>query len=385
MGDVTPASTHRSEPLRELVLRLRAFRCHPTLELALSPGRTLLVGSNGCGKTSILEALYLVGRLRSFRTQQPRELLSWGADALYVEARLDQGSPLGPEALAYIWKDGARRLEHNGSSEPSAAAFWGRLPVVLFSSADRLLVAGPAAIRRRWIDALLALRDPGYLLLARRYQRALSQRNATLRARTLDTRLLSAISEQLNALGREVTATRAALLPQIQQTLRAQLQALGGPNPASAETASRLETIYKQGNSADASSVHGRALLERERRMGATLTGPHRDEWALLWDGKPLARFGSEGEQRLAALALRLAEATLIERARGCWPVLLLDDVLAPLDAVRRERFLAQIPAAAISLFAAPTLSGEDSDGLAAPARIYSVEPGQVREISQGA
>ncbi|HSI86637.1 MAG TPA: AAA family ATPase, partial [Candidatus Methylacidiphilales bacterium] len=215
----SPSSLHPDAALR---LRLHQFRCHAELELQLPPGRNFFFGANGNGKTTVLEALYYISRLRSFRTALPRELAAHGAHLFRVEAEThlhdaaDVDGIGDTESLCSTWEHGSRSLLLNGQT-PKLAEFWGRLPTVLFEDGDREIVTGPGAGRRAWVDGLIAQRDPSYVTLAQRYARALKQRNAWLKSHHhhglggASAEVGASLTQHLTDLGIAVTEKRAAL------------------------------------------------------------------------------------------------------------------------------------------------------------------------------
>ncbi len=199
---------------REMLRRLRLirFRCHERLEFAPAPGRNWLVGANGRGKTSILEAAYYLGRLRSFLTGQSREL-AFAAEGrgtgFAVEAEWENPATRRAELLAVKWDDGVRSWTVDEDNGVPLEEFWNRLPTVLFSAEDAVLVRGPAAKRQAWLDSLRSAAAPAHLGAVQRYNAVLRQRNAWLRQGGFDPALGETLTNQLLAQGRIVTEGRA--------------------------------------------------------------------------------------------------------------------------------------------------------------------------------
>ena len=324
-------------------LRLLCFRCHRRLEFEPAPGRNWLVGPNGRGKTTILEAAFYLGRLRSFRTGQIREMAAWPGAGFAVEGERDEASDhSGMETLSVKWEKGARTTTIDGAAVP-VEEFWGRLPAVLFSAEDGLLIRGPAARRQGWLDALRSASEVGHLVAVRRYNAVLKQRNAWLRQDALggaDAKLGEALSEQLLGEAARVTTGRLAAAAAAGRLAAPLLEAFFGG-------AGTCRFTYRPDLEPGA-AVDWAKLAPQERRMQRTLVGPHRDEWEVRWNGKAVSRFGSEGEQRLAALLLRLIEAAALREARnGVWPLFLVDDALTPLDPERKLTLETLLPAEA--------------------------------------
>ena len=348
-------------------LRLFEFRCHPRIEWEPAPGRNDLVGANGRGKTSILEAIYTLSRLRSFRTGQPRELARWPGHGFALEA-VDRHEGK-EERLALKWEDGAREWSVDGDKTVPLSQFWGRLPTVLFSSEDGALVRGPAAKRQAWLDSLRSAAAPAHLVAVQRYNAVLKQRNAWLRQGALDPAVGEVLTAQLLAQGAIVTGGR---LLAAEAAARHALPLLEKFFGGAAVCRFSYRPSLKPGAEAE---IDWPRLAPLERRQQRTLVGPHRDEWELAWNGKSVARYGSEGEQRLAALLLRLIEAAHLREARGRWPVFLIDDALTPLDPARKLTLEALLPPEAQVIQAGTVAPACPGPGNA----VWSVGSGEIR------
>ncbi|MDE1170254.1 MAG: DNA replication and repair protein RecF [Verrucomicrobium sp.] len=339
-------------------LRLLRFRCHERLDWEPAPGRNELRGANGRGKTSILEAVHYLGRLRSFRTGQPRELAQFREGeppGFAIEAEHEREGRV--EKLAVRWENGTRCWSIDGDETVPLADFWGRLPAVLCSAEDGVLLRGPAARRQAWLDSLQSFAAPAHLPAVQRYNAVLRQRNAWLR-QPGHPEVGAVLTAQILEAGERVVAGRRA----------------------AAETAARLaepllEAFFGgKGTCAFRYRPNKEAPSDQERRLGRSLAGPHRDEWEILWNGKPAGRFGSEGEQRLAALLLRLIEAHHLKICREAWPLFLIDDALTPLDPARRLTWEMLLPPEAQVIQAGTAAPGEA--GLAGAA-FWEVGPGR--------
>jgi DNA replication and repair protein RecF len=372
-------------------LGLVNFRNYRRLELDLSPHLSLFWGNNAQGKSNLLEAVYLLATSRSFRTSSERELVNWYADTEPVFARvvgdvvrhqvttrlevilaeaqpdktgrggLPPGSPPdegGTEATAGLAPAASvRRRVRIGGQPRSVVDLLGHLNAVLFSPEDVELVAGPAELRRRYFDITLCQIDQRYLRTLRRYVRVLQQRNALLRQlrhRPPSPEQFDYWDSQLVDLGSELIVRRlraiaylneqvAVLHPRLANDQRPLQLAYRATVPLDGMVlGTTTETNREADMAADATEVRRRfeAHLEssrpRERHLGVTLAGPHRDDAAFLAGTVDLRTYGSRGQQRTAALALKLAEIQLMEHYSGERPILLLDDVLSELDPLRR-------------------------------------------------
>ncbi|HEY8965513.1 MAG TPA: DNA replication and repair protein RecF [Candidatus Methylacidiphilales bacterium] len=351
-------------------LRLLEFRCHERLELFPVPGRNHLVGQNGRGKTSILEAAWFLSRLRSFRSGQPRELARWPGKGFAVEADCVPAPGEPTEKLVVRWNDGVRETLLDGN-KVSLHEFWGRLPTVLLSAEDAVLVRGPAARRQAWLDALESLGAPAHLAAVQRCHAVLKQRNAWLResagGRRPDRQVGEVLDAQFAAAGLAVARARARAAEAAQRLAAPLLEAFFGG-------AAVCRFAYRPGFDPAGTEADALALLREaapsEQRQGRSLAGPQRDEWTIQWKGKPVGRFGSEGEQRLSALLLRLIEAARVREARGRWPLFLIDDALTPLDPERKLTLETLLPADA-QILQAGTVAPEGGGA------VWEITPGE--------
>jgi DNA replication and repair protein RecF len=332
---------------------LTNFRNYRRLELELPPHLILLQGDNAQGKTNLLEALYFLATGRSPRTANERELFRQPAEEvpfarLAAEATCIRGSLRvevslqgEPSPLAEGARGVRKRVRINGVVR-RAADLVGRLNVVLFSPGDIDLIAGPPALRRRYLDLSSSRSDARYLRSLQHYQHVLFQRNHLLR---LIGEGKSRV-EQLEYWDRELVEAGAYLILRRHQIV-AELGSLAEEvHHTLTAGQERLELIYLPsigGESQQQEEVvqEFRQALERSREreinLGMTLVGPHRDNLRFLGNGRDIAVYGSRGQQRTIAVSLRLAEVKFLEQKTGEPPVLLLDEVLSELDQERRS------------------------------------------------
>ncbi|QIK67915.1 DNA replication/repair protein RecF [Nocardioides sp. HDW12B] len=349
-------------------LTLHAFRSYDALDLPLTPGPTAIVGSNGQGKTNIVEAIDYLARLSSHRVSSDAPLVKQGAEQAVVRAAVVKD---GRQAVLEVEINPGRsnRARINRSPLPRARDIAGLVRTVLFSPEDLALVKGDPSDRRRFLDDLMVLRTPRLLGVRGDYDKVLRQRNALLKNAGQDRRrpseyfesTLAVWDDQLVRLGAEITAVRAAMVTSL-RPLVAQAYA------EVAKDAARSEALVDYVPSVPLTSAPGddqddpagdmggdpgggldrealavsfqEALTARRREelaRGVTLVGPHRDELALAVGTLPVKGYASHGESWSYALALRLASYELL-KADGDDPVLILDDVFAELDVARRDR-----------------------------------------------
>ena len=345
-------------------LSLRNFRNYRRLELSLPPGLVVVEGDNAQGKTNLLEALYLLSILKSFRAPVERDLVNGEAMASLEAATAtvavhNEGDSLRIH-LAFQPIAPASSLEHqetppsvqkyvriNGAPR-SVSDSVGRFSAVLFSADDLHVVLGSPSARRRFMDVLLCQMDRSHLRNLQRYQRVLTQRNRLLRdargsRRGLEEEL-AYWDDEVVSLGSQIVLKRretVATLSRLAITTHAELT--GGEESEVHYAPSVGETASGPDEMADA---FRQALAENRRRelaQGVTVAGPHRDDLTLTVEGLPTATHGSRGQARTQALALRLAEAEVLTLYRAGSPVLLLDDVLSEMDPHRREEVLHRV------------------------------------------
>ena len=357
-------------------LNLVNFRAFRRLEIDLPAGPSLLVGANAQGKTTILEAVYLLAIAKSFRAENEREVVNWEAASTLEQAAVD-GLVQKEEGRTRIivgyqphhraragTSDGApiysvRKEVRVDGVRRTAAELVGLMNVVLFSAEDIRLVQGSPSVRRRYLDILISQSSPAYLRALQRYQRVLHQRNQLLklirdgRARGSE---MAFWDEQLVGSGSLIVQQRAQTMAVLAETARVILQELTG----GAEDL-RLEYLPSVAPTDDPKAcaegfLRGlEASKGREIRLGSTALGPHRDDFQLLVNNVDMGVYSSRGQARTLALTLRLSEAQYLAGYKG-EPLLLLDDILSELDERRRVQVLERVLAYGQSVITATDL-----------------------------
>ena len=328
-------------------LTLRSYRSYETLHLAFDPGVQIFLGANAQGKTNIIEALYYAAFGRSHRTSSDAELIRVGADGAHIGLSFRRHDV--PGELSFTFARGARRRITYAGESLRQRDLVGLLPMVLFSPEDLFLVKGAPALRRRYLDAELSQASPAYYGELLRYTRILKQRNAVLKdirerlaapddlppwdaqlarsAAYIVTRRIAAVA-QLGALSARVQAVLAA---GEELALAYEIAGAGAEDFAEDDMTESLHVWYNE------MLCEGRA---RDIARAATGVGPHLDDLVLRVGGMSLRSYGSQGQQRTGALALKLAELFYLQENIGEAPILLLDDVMSELDADRRRALL---------------------------------------------
>jgi DNA replication and repair protein RecF len=310
-------------------LRLRDFRNYGRLDAEFAPGFHLLLGDNAQGKTNILEAVYLIATLRSFRGVGSAQMVRHGQKGYFV------GSTVvgqGEHQTRMYWSARERSLSVDNKPVRKLTDYLGVLRTVVFCSEDILLVKGPGKARRRFLDLLLSQTHPTYLPVLQRYARALRSRNVLLKRPPVDAAALDSFSRELISAGQEIIGLRRELIPKFSPL--AQLAYRRISNDAEEL---RIEYVPSVRNDF---TVELAQSQPRERSYRSTLVGPHRDELELLLNDRPAGQFGSEGQKRTLAIALKMAQAEYLTGLHGAPPVLLIDDIMGELDLKRRSGLL---------------------------------------------
>lgn len=362
-------------------LWLTDFRCYEGLELELPPGCTVITGANGQGKTSLLEAVEWIATGRSFRGVPDAALTRAGTDAAIVRAEVERaGGQIRVEAE--IRATGRNRILVNGQPLARRRDLVDGLRATVFSPDDLELIKGGPAMRRVFLDDLLAASAPRYEAVRTDYDRVLRQRNALLKGGVRDAEArttLEVFDAQLARVGADLIRARLRLtdrlLPAVARAyadLAREEPAVGGAYVVEwtaeplTDDRDALEAILLT-----ALGAHQRREVER----GVTLVGPHRDEWRLELHGLEARTTASQGEQRSLALALRLGGHRVVAEVLGEEPLLLLDDVFSELDPARSAALLEHLPAGQTLL----TTAGLLPDGVRAD-RWLRVTGGHVAE-----
>jgi DNA replication and repair protein RecF len=319
-------------------LRLRDFRNYGRLDASFAPGFHLFLGDNAQGKTNILEAIYLIATLRSFRGVGSAQMVRHEQRGYFVGAKI---TGQGDHEVKIYWSAPERNLTLDARPVRKLTDYLGVLRTVVFCTEDLQLVKGPARARRRFLDLLLSQTHPTYLPLLQRYTRALRSRNALLKRPILDPQALDSFSRELVAAGTEIIRFRSELAPRFAPMAR---RAYGSISNEAEELRFEYAPSVKKDFAVELAQSHA-----RERGYRSTLVGPHRDELRLLVNDRPAAQFGSEGQKRTLAIALKMAQAEYLTEIHGAPPVLLIDDIMGELDVKRRSGFLPLLHRAQLS------------------------------------
>ena len=399
-------------------LALTNFRTFRRLELDLPPGLHLITSGNALGKTNLLEAIAMLATARSVRGGTDADLIAWEAleedplPAARLSAQVETADGSTALEIAVIARDlqaerppdappappdrkltASRRFRVNGVAR-RASDLIGRLRVVMFAAEDLRLIDGPPALRRRYLDITISQFEPAYVRALQRYSRVLQQRNSLLRRLQESVRRNAGAADELDFWDGELAVAGAFVFAARRQSLAALDRGAAALYAELAPSGERLEVCYSPALPPELAASVGeagfadrlRAAFEEQRdtdiRAGMTRLGPHRDDVTFMLAGREAAAFASRGEQRSAALALRLAEVALSTERTSDPPVLLLDDILSELDAERRKRVLAVAYGVDQCIITSPD---DDRPGPAAlpDARLHRIEDGQVIAVER--
>ncbi|HEY6692297.1 MAG TPA: DNA replication and repair protein RecF [Solirubrobacteraceae bacterium] len=345
-------------------LAVRDFRSYEAAELRPGPGLTVIAGRNGAGKTNLLEALYFACTGRSCRTANERESVRFGTALTRLELEAEDAT--GHHTIAVGFQPGEpKHLRVDGAPVDRLTDSEAR-PLVAVFLPDRLeLVLGAPALRRAHIDQVVAALWPARAGTRREYSAALAQRNALLSAIRAGRAARGSLPTWDATLARHGVALmrdRGEAVTRLRERFATHAAALGLEGEA--------ELAYRPRSRADSADALAAELAERtdgDLERGFTGHGPHRDDLALLRDGRELRSYGSRGQVRLGLLALLLAEREELAAERGSPPLLLLDDVMSELDATRRARLVEVLRAGGQSVVTATELGhvpGADEPGV---------------------
>jgi DNA replication and repair protein RecF len=334
---VTAAMPVASARLQSIAVR--DFRNLVRADLDLPTEGLVVIGENGQGKTNLLESVYYLELFRSMRGARDQELVRFGAPGFHIAAAIETDSA-HEISVGFERASRRKRVRLDGAEPERLSDAIGSLPAVMFAPGDVELVAGAPSARRRYVDIMLALSSRRYLAALQRYRAALGHRNAALRdaARTgRDGERISVWEAPLAEHGAVLWAARLAWIDRTAERFAALCEAIG----ESAGVTMRYASVVHPAG--DLAAVLAEALAERrgmDVRRGLTHAGPHRDDLTLSIGGRDLRTFGSAGQHRTAAIALRMVEAETLSDRRGGRPLILLDDPFAELDARRAGRIV---------------------------------------------
>jgi DNA replication and repair protein RecF len=327
-------------------LRLRNFRNYGLQYMEFNELYNILYGENAQGKTNVLEAIFLCSTGRSHRTQKDAEMVRFGEESAVVTLEMERKNSGVFKIEIEIRRTGRKSIHVNGIPQRRAGDLLGRLNCAIFSPEDLAIIKEEPQLRRRFLDMFVSQIKPSYYFNLQRYLSALRQRNALLRQSRENHRILETVGAwdmQLAESGSKIMRERIYFIDQISRSAQENHSRItDGREELSVKYAPsiKIDDDIKHGAEEHIYKLFLRALeqgLQTDIARMATQCGPHKDDIACGVDGRSLRLFGSQGQQRTAALALKMAQVDVMAVETGDIPVLLLDDVMSELDGSRRD------------------------------------------------
>lgn len=328
-----------SLPLILKSLNIRDLRCHRSQQWSLGSHINIVQGENGIGKTTLLEAAYMMAHGRSFRQARDPELVNWQADRFFIEGAWYR---YGPIQVGIRGKRGRTEVSLQGKSIAKRKELLETLPVVVDAPQSRRLVDGATGERRRWLDQLTSVCEPTFQHQLSSYSRAMMQRARLLR-RCADVAQLESWEHQMVVYGQRVRELRQRILQQLNHQLEKEADhqwmdaaltlvlKLSGDDSSKSENAESAWLNQLKDN------------RDSDRKTGRCSIGPHADTLQMMYHRREIRTIGSRGQQKLASIALKLAECATRSKYRRLWPLLLLDDCMEALDQKRRHGLLRRL------------------------------------------
>lgn len=319
-------------------LELSNFRNYDLLDMEFDSGTNILYGDNAQGKTNILEAIYLCATTKSHRGTKDKDIVNFGEEEAHIRTLMEKkGEEIRIDM--HLRKNKTKGIAIDGAKIKKAAQLLGLMNVVFFSPEDLAIIKNGPAERRKFVDMELCQLDLMYLNHLNQYNKIVNQRNTLLKDLYFNPSLrdtLDVWDMQLVSFGTGIIERRITFVKQLNDIIRDIHRSLSGGKE-------ELEIVYEP--DVDVSGFEEKMRLSREKdvKLKQTTTGPHRDDFGFYANGIDIRKFGSQGQQRTAALSLKLSEIELVKRMTGDTPILLLDDVLSELDSNRQNYLLSSI------------------------------------------
>ncbi|MDE8564006.1 DNA replication/repair protein RecF [Anoxybacillus rupiensis] len=363
-------------------LSLKNYRNYISQELSFTNKVNVILGENAQGKTNLMEAIYVLAMAKSHRTSNDKELIRWDEEYAKIEGKAVKKN--GPSTLQLVISKKGKKAKISHIEQKKLSQYIGHINVVLFAPEDLHLVKGGPQVRRRFIDMEMGQISPVYMHDLSRYQKILQQRNHYLKLLQTkqhhDEAVLDVLTEQLIEIAAKITLKRyefSQLLQKwaepIHHEISRGLEKLQIQYHPSVQVSEELELS----RIIEAYTEKFVKIKEKEIQRGTTLAGPHRDDLSFDVNGRDVQTFGSQGQQRTAALSIKLAEIELIFSETGDYPILLLDDVLSELDDFRQTHLLNTIRQKVQTFVTTTSIDGIKHDVIK-EAAIYQVSSGHI-------
>ncbi|GAA3015592.1 DNA replication/repair protein RecF [Tetragenococcus solitarius] len=363
-------------------LHIKNFRNYEELMVDFHKNVVIFLGENAQGKTNLLESIYTLALTRSHRTRNEQELIQWEKEQAFVKGNVQKEYTNVPLEL-FLTKKG-RKTKINHMEQKKLSSYIGQLNVILFAPEDLSLVKGSPQVRRKFLDMEIGQIDSVYLYESAQYQKILKQRNHYLKQlaehKQTDELYLDILSEQLISHGSKVLFVRQQFVKRLEYWANQLHQKIS-------QSKEQLKISYRSSVSGEywtdeqtvkkAYEQEIEKVRNKERLRQTTLVGPHRDDLSFLVNEKDVQIFGSQGQQRTAALSVKLAEIDLIKEETGEYPLLLLDDVMSELDDSRQLHLLETIEGK-VQTFLTTTTLKQIKDKMTVEPEIFYINQGQL-------
>lgn len=362
-------------------IQLFSFRNYRDEALSFSPGINVFVGNNAQGKTNLLESVHVLSTSRSHRAYSDRDLILWGQEAFSVVGAVNTRGIRHRIRIRYD-KDTGKEVEIDGKRVHRSSKLTPILAVVVFSPEDLQIVKGSPGLRRKFLDSELIQVSPAYRHAYREYNKALQQRNAILRRSSIEHRKLDSgltvWDEQIAGYGSKLIMLRSEAVEELRILSADTYGAVSGGEEELALSYAPSIPIRDDPSEGSVKDAFLSALTdthEESLRRGSTVVGPHRDDLTISVEDQDIRAFGSQGQQRTAILAMKMAMLQFVERCIDDVPVLLLDDVMSELDEKRRK-YLLSVVSDRIQTFITTT-SPDIGSAISDSPSVYQIENGK--------
>ena len=319
-------------------LQLINFRNYESLDINFDRGTNILYGDNAQGKTNILEAVYLCGTGRSHRGSRDKEMIRFEEEEAHIRLHIKKDK-MSSRIDMHLKKSRTKGVAINGIPIHKARELLGIINLVFFSPEDLNIIKNGPSERRKFIDLELCQLEKMYISDLSSYNKVLNQRNKLLKDIYFKPSLeetLDMWDEQLLEHGKRIISKRRVFIEELNSIIKEIHGNLTGGRES-------IEIFYEPNTSEDDFSEKLKSARNKDLKMKTTGTGPHRDDLCVMVDGIDIRKYGSQGQQRTAALSIKLSEIYLVKKRTGDTPVLLLDDVLSELDSSRQNDLMNSI------------------------------------------
>lgn len=319
-------------------IKLENVRNYESLDLSFEKGTNILYGDNAQGKTNVLEAIYLSATTKSHKGSKDKEIIRFTKDEAHIRTYLDKDG-MEYRVDMHLRSSRSKGIAINGQQLKKAAELLGLLNVVFFSPEDLSIIKNGPSERRRFADMELSQIDKSYLYDLNQYTKVINQRNKLLKDMYYNQNLdgsLQIWNMQLLSYGKKIIARREKFVEQLNEIIYDIHKNLSGNRE-------EIKVVYEPNTTMETFEKDLTLANEKDIKYKTTTVGPHRDDFCFLINGIDIRKYGSQGQQRTAALSLKLAEIELVKRTTNDNPVLLLDDVLSELDSNRQNYLLGSI------------------------------------------